>query len=345
MLGVVAAALAGYGVFLVYTAVVFGWRGLGPGPRAGRLRRGASARDWLRQAGLEQVRPVEFVATVAALFVLGALAAFAVFGGVLPGLVAGCFAASLPVASYRNRRRKRMVVARGAWPRMLEELRLLTGSLGRSVPQALVEVGRRAPEEMRWGFAAAEREWLLSTDFNRTVEVLKAALADPTADVVCETLVVANEVGGSELERRLADLVEDRIADLQGRRDAEVKQAGVRFARRFVLLVPLGMALAGLSIGTGRSAYETAGGQVAVAAGLVGVVGCWAWSGRLMRLPAEPRVFASPSSGPPGLPGEPAAHGSATPVADPSPFGRIVGAEAMARTVAAIAPRALRRRP
>ncbi|MCU4183900.1 hypothetical protein K6U06_05970 [Acidiferrimicrobium sp. IK] len=292
MIGVVAAALAGYGAFLLYTATVFGWRGLGPGPKTAGWPRRRSAEDWLRQAGLDQVRPGEFAATMLVLFGVGAAVAFAVFGGVLPAIVAGVFAASAPVASYRNRRARRLVAARDAWPRMLEELRLLTGSLGRSVPQALFEVGRRAPEEMRQGFAAAEREWLLSTDFSRTLDVVKDALADPTADVVCETLIVAHEVGGSEIERRLADLIEDRIADLQGRRDAEVKQAGVRFARRFVLLVPLGMALAGLSIGTGRSAYQTPGGQLAVAAGLLGVVACWVWSGRLMRLPLEPRVFA-----------------------------------------------------
>jgi tight adherence protein B len=296
VLGIVAAALAGYGVFLLYTATVFGWRGLGPGPRPSVTRRRRSSGDWLRQAGLDQVRLGQFVATVGLVAVVGAALAFALFGGVLPAIVAGLFAASLPVASYRNRRVRRLVAARQAWPRMLEELRLSTGSLGRSIPQALFEVGRRAPAELRGAFAAAEREWLLSTDFVRTLDVLKLHLADPTADVVCETLVVAHEVGGTELERRLADLVDDRVADLQGRRDAEVKQAGVRFARRFVLLVPLGMALAGLSIGTGRAAYATAGGQVAVAVGLAAVVGCWIWSGRLMRLPDEPRVFSGPSS-------------------------------------------------
>ncbi len=284
--------MAGYGVYLLYTALVFRWRGLGPGPHAGARPHRRNAQDWLRQAGLEKVKPSEFAATIGALFVVGAVAAYAVFGGLLPAVVAGGFAASLPVASYRNRRAGRSSAARQAWPRMLEELRLLTGSLGRSVPQALFEVGRRAPDELRPGFVAAEREWLLSTDFARTLDVLKDALADPTADAVCETLIVAHEVGGSQLERRLGDLIEDRLGDLQGRRDAESKQAGVRFARRFVLLVPLGMALAGLSIGTGRSAYETPGGQLAVAVGLLGVVGCWIWSGRLLRLPAEPRVFA-----------------------------------------------------
>jgi pilus assembly protein CpaF len=185
----------------------------------------------------------------------------------------------------------RRAEAREAWPRMLEEMRLLTGSLGRSIPQALFDVGRRSPAEMHAAFAAAEREWLISTDFNRTVELLKARLADPTADTVCETLLVAYEVGGSDLDRRLAALADDRMQDLQGRKDARARQAGVRFARRFVLVVPLGMTLAALSIGTGRAAYQTAIGQALVVAGLVLVAACWLWAGRLMRLPEEERVF------------------------------------------------------
>jgi len=69
------------------------------------------------------------------------------------------------------------------------------------------------------------------------------------------------------------------------------KQAGARFARRFVLIVPAGMALAGMSVGTGRAAYETATGQALVVLALVLVVACWAWAGRIMALPEEQRVF------------------------------------------------------
>jgi tight adherence protein B len=246
---------------------------------------------WLQQAGLGEVSAGEFAAAVVVLFVVGAVGAYALFGGVLPALIAGVFAASVPVSSYRARRRSRIAAARDAWPRLLEELRLLTGSVGRSIPQALFEVGRRGPVDWRPAFAAAEREWLLTTDLSRTTALLKDRLADPTADAVCETLLVAHEVGGSDLDGRLADLIEDQIIDLQGRKDAASRQAGVRFARRFVLLVPLGMTLAGLSIGTGRRAYETPGGQLAVVIGLVAVVLCWLWSGRLMRVPEQPRVF------------------------------------------------------
>lgn len=291
-MAVLLALLAAYGVFLVYTAVAFGWGGVGLGPSvAGATRTRRRGRQWLVQAGLDEVDPREFAAVMGVLFVVGAALAFALFGGVLPALVAGAFAATFPVASYRARRERRRIDARDAWPRMIEEIRLQTGSLGRSIPQALFEVGRRAPEELRPAFATAEREWLLSTDFPRTVSTLKERLADPTADTTLETLLVAYDVGGSELDRRLQALVQDRVQDLQGRKDAQAKQAGVRFARRFVLVVPLGMALAGLSIGTGRAAYQTTMGQLTVAGGLAVVAVCWLWAGRLMKLPEEERVF------------------------------------------------------
>ena len=174
---------------------------------------------------------------------------------------------------------------------MIEEIRLLTGSVGRSIPQALFEVGRNGPDELRPAFAAAHREWLLSTDFGRTVDVLKAQLADPTADATLETLLIAHELGGADLGRRLEALAEDRRRDTHDRKDARAKQAGARFARRFVLIVPLGMALVGMSVGSGREAYRSGLGQVTVVAALAMVLACWLWAGRIMRLPDEERVF------------------------------------------------------
>ncbi len=174
---------------------------------------------------------------------------------------------------------------------MIDEIRILTGSAGRSIPQALFEVGRDGTAELRSAFAAAHREWLLSTDFARTSSVLEDQLADPAADATCETLLIAHELGGTDLDRRLDDLAADRRADIQDRKDALAKQAGVRFARRFVLIVPIGMAFVGLSVGTGRAAYETPGGQVVVVVALGLIVVCWLWAGRIMRLPDEQRVL------------------------------------------------------
>jgi tight adherence protein B len=275
----------------LFTALVLGARDLRVGARLSDPTRRARRRDWLVQAGLADVPVRDVAGLVSALAIVGGLAAYAVFGGLLPATATGLFAGSFPLASYRARRVARRAVAMDAWPRLLEELRILTSSLGRSIPQSLFEVGRRAPVELRPAFQAAEREWLLSTDFHRTIRVLKAALADPTADAALETLLVAHEVGGTDVDRRLEALIDDRIQDTQGRKDARAKQAGARFARRFVLIVPAGMALAGMSVGTGRDAYQTPTGQALVVVAIALVIACWLWAGRIMTVPEEQRVF------------------------------------------------------
>jgi len=285
-------SLAGaYGVFLLYTAAI----GRDPSSRSRLVRRHHprhSAGDWLTQAGLADVRPAEFALVVGVLAVGGGLTGFALFAGVVPAAVLAGFAATAPVAWYRARRGRLRSESQEAWPHMIEELRLLTGSLGRSVPQALFEVGRSAPDEMRNGFETAHREWLLSTDFERALAVLKTSLADDTADVVAETVLVGHELGGNDLERRLHSLADDRVLDLQHRKDACAQQAGVRFVRRFVLVVPFGMALAGMTVGNGRDAYRSDFGQTAVVVAIAMVIVCWLWAGRLLRLPEHERVFA-----------------------------------------------------
>ncbi len=292
--GVVAfllALVAAYGVFLAFTSVAFGWRGIGVSPGIGRRRRRGSLEDLLVQSGLEKVRTVEFVAVELVLFSVAFAFGLAIYDGALAGLALGVAAASMPITSARGRRKARRELARENWPRMIEEIRLQAVSLGRSIPQALLSVGLKGPEEMRPAFLAAQREWLISTDLDRTLVVLKAQLADPTADSVCETLLIAHEIGGTDVDQRLRALIDDRTDDLQGRKDARAKQAGVRFARYFVLVVPFGMAVVGVGIGDGREAFGTPGGQLAVLVAFAMMAGCWVWAGQLLKLPEEERVF------------------------------------------------------
>ncbi len=295
MSAVLVAGLGAAGVYLLYTATVFGWSGLGLGPATAAGT--ASGRDtprtrrWMAQAGLPGVSMPEFLGVSLLLAGLGAVVGLAVFGTLLSAAICGSFLGLTPVATYRRRRQQGLAAANDAWPHMIEEIRVLTGAAGRSIPAALFEVGSRCPRELRPAFDAAEREWLLSTDFERTVGVLEELLVDPAADAVCETLLVAHEIGGADLDRRLAELAEDRRLDTMARKDARSKQAGVRFARRFVIIVPMGMALAGVSLGDGRAAYQTTWGQALVSIGIALMAACWAWSGQMLKLPSERRVF------------------------------------------------------
>ena len=293
MISLTLALMAGIGVWWLYSSTALGQRGFRvhstvPTDRsAGRIDVDA----WLRQAGIEGVDRREFAGVVTMLFSVAFVIGYAAFGGVAPAAAIAAFAASSPLAIYRRRRQLRRASAQEAWPRMIEEIRVQTASLGRSIPHALFEVGARGPEELRPAFAAAHREWLLTTDLTRTLTVLKTRLADPTADMTCETLLIAHELGGTDLDRRLEALAADRLADVQGRKDARSRQAGARFARVFVLLVPAGMAVAGTSIGNGRDAYRSSTGQLIVMTALALVIACWVWAGHVMRLPDPDRVF------------------------------------------------------
>lgn len=275
-----AALLAGSGVFLLTQR-----------PRPARRSRRTRFADWMRQSGVDGVSPTEFVTVECVVLALTTATIWFLFGAIVPAAAVGLSALAAPLAIYRNRRARLLEQARDAWPTLIEELRLQVGTLGRSVPAALLDVGRRsATEPMRAAFEAANREWLLSTDFTRVVAMLEDRLADPTADTILETLLVANEIGGADIDRRLARLLVDRQVDLRHRHEATSRQAGVRFARWFVLIVPFSMALVGLGIGDGRAAYREPTGQ-AVGGLAVAFVGlCWWWSAVILRLPAAPRM-------------------------------------------------------
>lgn len=71
----------------------------------------------------------------------------------------------------------------------------------------------------------------MSTDFARAVAVLRTRLADPTAGVVCATLLVAHKVCGSDVSSPRVTLAEDRVRVRHGRKGARAKQADSRFPR------------------------------------------------------------------------------------------------------------------
>src|SRR4051812_30593749 len=178
MIAIVLATAAGTGAYLLFTAIALGRRSVF-GHITTSISRSQREQfdDWLVQAGLSDVNRKHLIAFAGGLFVAAGLLGWTLFGGVLAPLMIGVFAATFPAASYRQRRRHRRSEAAETWPRMIEEIRLLCGSLGRPIPQALIEVGKQGPVEFRGAFIEAEREWLMSTDFARTVSVVKESLA------------------------------------------------------------------------------------------------------------------------------------------------------------------------
>lgn len=247
-------------------------------------------RRFLQNSGLTGVSPMAFVSISVAVGVLTALVVHFIFSSLAPAIISGLAGTTVPTLFWLNRHKRAREAALEAWPRMIEEIRIKVSSTGASIPHALLDVGLNGPETLQPAFQAAQREWAFTTDFERTVAVLKEELNDPTADMVCETLVIASGLGGS-VDRELTELANDRRADLRDRKEATAKQSGARFARNFVIIVPAGMALAGLNVGDGRAAYQSTTGQILITVGLAIMIVCWSWATRLMQLPATKRVF------------------------------------------------------
>lgn len=293
MIGALVPIVAGAGAFYLWTAAAHGWDGLAPVPRPIGVTPASDVGRALAADALGRPPLSELLGGMALVAMTAGGSVYAAFGATVPALLTAALAALAPPAALRRRQHERRAAAQEAWPRMLEELRVLTGSAGLSIPRALFTVGERAPAELGHAFRAARREWAASTDFARALEVLKEGLADPGADAAAETLLVAHGLGGTDLDGRLADLIADRITDVQARRDAAARLAGARFARRFVILVPVGMGLVGLSIGNGRAAYTTESGQLLMTVAVAVVAACWLWAGRIMQLPRPERVFGA----------------------------------------------------
>lgn len=220
---------------------------------------------------------------------IAGVGAWVLFGGVLAPIGGAAAGAILARSADRTRDRRHHDQARTAWPDLLDEIRVRSGSGGMALPTACFLAGRSASGPIRAGFERAERTWALTTDFDRSMAALSATAADPTSRLVCSALTVLGSTSGSDLPERLDRLARDRRRDADSHREARARLAGARFARKFVLIVPVGLALAGQSIGAGRAAYETAAGQLGVVVGIAVTALCWTWSGAMLR-PAGERV-------------------------------------------------------
>ena len=225
---------------------------------------------------------------------IGAACGAALIGRILFGSLAAAVACALAAAAVPSRSAAAQAKARlreavSAWPLVLEETRVRVSGAGQSLPLALFESGQTTALSPYLSRAATT--WGISTDFERALATLRDQVADPVTDSVVETLLAVYLAGAVNCDERLSALIADRRDDLDARREADARRAGVDFSRRFVLLVPAAMALVAMFFGSGRTAFATATGQRLLVVAIAFTAACWVWSGHLAQIPERPRVF------------------------------------------------------
>lgn len=290
-MSVILALLLGLGVFLVFDACT--------APRAreapSRDRLGRAMTEWLVAGGLGNVSPAQFVAACVGCG-LGIAAVVIVLVGsttvALVGFVAGIYA---PVAYYRSRRRAGRRARQQCWPEAIE---LLAGAVraGDTLPTAVALVSERGPGALRPAFRSVVADHRVSGDFVGALERLGTALADPTADRIVATLVIAHRVGGRELGQVLRTLGGFLREDLAVRKEIVARQSWTLVAARVAAAAPWLVLVLVASRPQGAQAYDSLAGLVVLVGGAVATVLGYRLMVALGRLPEEPRVLVAAGS-------------------------------------------------
>jgi tight adherence protein B len=269
------------------------WRS---GPRAprrsapSRPRWSERRRDVLRQAGIDDVAPGQLVAAqVLCAFVAGLLV-FAATGTLAVAACFGIFGGLLPAALVRRLRRRRRTALRELWPEAVDHLASAVRA-GMSLPEGLAALAVRGPAELRPPFARFAAAYRASGRFGDCLDALKADLADPVGDRVCETMRVAREVGGSDLGSVLRTLSELLRADARTRAELETRQGWIVNAARLAVAAPwLVLLLLGTRSATVQ-AYDSPGGSLLLAIGAAICAVAYRLMLHIGRLPEERRVL------------------------------------------------------
>jgi tight adherence protein B len=284
-MGALVGLVAGLGLLLI-------WRS---GPRAParsqrRVDRAASREELLKQAGIAGVSSAQLLMLQGGCG-LFALLAVQLFTATIA--IAGCFAlfaCFFPLAVVRRLRQRRQIALRELWPEAIDNLASAVRA-GMSLPEGLAGLAVRGPETMRPPFGRFAAAYRASGRFSECLDSLKAELADPVGDRVCETLRVAREVGGTDLGSVLRTLSELLRADARTRSELETRQGWTVNAARLAVGAPW---LVLLLLGTQPStlqAFNTSSGVALLAIGAAVCALAYRLMVRIGRLPEEPRVL------------------------------------------------------
>lgn len=277
--------LLGVGLLLI-------WRS---GPRAPQRRTASLAwtakrDDLIRQAGIQGVSSTQLLLVqVMAALIVGLLVQ------VMTSTIAVscCFAVFAfigPIAVVHRLRNQRQIALRELWPEAIDNLSSAIRA-GMSLPEGLSALSTRGPEPLRPAFGRFGSAYRATGRFAECLDGLKADLADPVGDRVCETLRVAREVGGSDLGTVLRTLSELLRIDARTRSELETRQGWTVNAARLAVAAPWLVLLLLGSQSTTLQAYDSSGGVVLLLVGAGVCAAAYRIMLRIGRLPEEPRVL------------------------------------------------------
>ena len=283
-MGAFVGLIAGVGLLLIWFGLTLPRRPVSAHRRRERLR------EQLAQAGLSSVSPGQLIAVQVLGGVLVFLLGLVVTRSIAVSVIFAAFASAGPRLLVGRLRRRRQADLRELWPEVVDNLTSGVRA-GLSLPEALAAIGSRGPEPLREPFRHFGSDYRISGRFNECLDRLKAALADPVGDRVCESLRVAREVGGTDLGRLLTTLSSFLRDDARTRAELLARQSWSVTAARMAVCAPWLVLILLATQSETLIAYDTPTGTAILVAGAVLTVGAYRLMIWIGRLPEDKRVL------------------------------------------------------
>lgn len=258
-------------------------------PRS-RRRRIDRLHDEIVLAGIRGLGPWTLVGFAAALALVVLLLGYAVTQVWSVSLCFAVMAAWAPFAVVRARALRRRARLRDVWPDVVDHVHSAVRA-GLALPEALVQLGERGPEELRPQFQEFTHDYRATGRFSEALDLLKERLSDPVADRLVEALRIARDVGGTDLGRVLRALSTFLRDDARARAELEARQSWTVNAARLAMAAPWAVLLLLATRGSTLDAYGTPTGALVLAVGAGLTLVAYRLMVALGRLPVEQRVL------------------------------------------------------
>lgn len=243
----------------------------------------------LEESGIRGLSTTRFAVLIVGLFIACLIVIAGTTGLLLPALFISTGIAWLPVTVVRSRRIRRRLVLQEAWPDAI--VGLIAGlRAGASLAEVCVAQAERGPEVLRPAFRSFAATYRSTGVFEAGLMRLRTEIADPVGDRVTAALVLANEVGGTDLVRVLSTLGDFVRQDLRVRKEIEARWSWTITAARVAVVSPWIVLLLMSTRPEAAAAYNSATGTLIIAVGALMTIAGYRLMLRAARLPQEKRL-------------------------------------------------------
>ena len=221
----------------------------------------------------------------------GFLVATLITSSPLIGIPFALITTTIPIVIIRRRVENERALLQNLWPEILDHI--ISGlQSGLSLAETLVALGTRGPVKSRSIFLLFSEKLREGNDFGQSLNELKQAFNDGTADQVCEVLEFARVSGSRDTSLTLRTLSNFIRRDLALRAEISAKHSWVKNSAALAAVAPWILLLLLATQANTLRAYISAAGLTILIIGALLTVIAYFWMEKVGKISETPRIFS-----------------------------------------------------